>query len=129
MEANPLKEEKAWCNQGIVTKETLSKMRAMTMEGLYLHLGIDRTTFYLYEKKDDFITVTRNIRDTIREQKFTGAAADLLNANIIARDLGLGDSATVKLEDLRTEGKSEEDLLDRMAVLNTEVERRRKEAE
>ena len=35
--------------------------------------------------------VITRIRETAYNQKFTGAAADLLNANIIARDLGLSD--------------------------------------
>ena len=32
----------------------------------------------------------------IRSQKFAGAAADLLNANIIARDLGLAEKKQVE---------------------------------
>ena len=42
-------------------------------------------------------TVSMLFREVIqdaREQKFTGAAADLLNANIIARDLGLKDNVS-----------------------------------
>ena len=39
----------------------------------------------------------------IRSQKFAGAAADLLNANIIARDLGLADKNQV---DHTTAGES-----------------------
>ena len=35
-----------------------------------------------------------NIETAIRNQKFTGAAANQLNANIIARDLGLKDGET-----------------------------------
>ena len=37
--------------------------------------------------------VIEKIESIIRSQKFEGAAADLLNANIIARDLGLKDSS------------------------------------
>lgn len=33
------------------------------------------------------------INDAIRHQKFTGAAADLLNPMIISRDLGLADKS------------------------------------
>ena len=66
-------------------------MRAMTLDGLYLFLDITRQTFDNYRERDDFFTVTMQIEATIRSQKFAGAAADLLNANIIARDLGLSD--------------------------------------
>ena len=37
--------------------------------------------------------------EIIRTQKFAGAAADLLNANIIARDLGLADKNEVTGKD------------------------------
>ena len=52
-------------------------------------------TFANYRNNDDFIQVITRIEKTIREQKFTGAAATLLNPNIIARDLGLKDEQTV----------------------------------
>ena len=35
------------------------------------------------------------MEEIIRQQKFEGAAANLLNANIIARDLGLADKAEI----------------------------------
>lgn len=37
------------------------------------------------------LAVITQAEAVIYEQKFTGAAADLLNPNIIARDLGLAD--------------------------------------
>ena len=39
----------------------------------------------------DFIGITTQIKKVIYSQKFEGAAADMLNANIIARELGLSD--------------------------------------
>ncbi|MEE9532732.1 MAG: DNA-packaging protein [Syntrophobacteria bacterium] len=91
VEDNPLEEEKAFAYQGEITKDTVSKMRAMTMEGLCLFLGISTQTWYDYAERDDFIEITKQIENVVRSQKFAGAAADLLNANIIARDLGLKD--------------------------------------
>jgi len=40
-----------------------------------------------------FSTVIADIEAVIKSQKFQGAAAGLLNANIIARDLGLADKS------------------------------------
>jgi hypothetical protein len=37
------------------------------------------------------LSITLEIEKVIYNQKFTGAAADLLNSNIIARELGLSD--------------------------------------
>lgn len=67
-------------------------MRAMTLSGLCLFLDIADNTFRLYRARDDFKEVTEKIDQVIRWQKFTGAAAELLNPVIIARDLGLKDS-------------------------------------
>lgn len=91
VEANPLWEEKLFAFQGVITRDRIAKMRAMTIGGLCLFLDIDQSTWFAYAKKEDFSKVTTRAEEIIRNQKFSGAAADLLNANIIARDLGLSD--------------------------------------
>lgn len=91
VENNPLNEEKLFCYQGRVTRGTVYKMRAMTIDGLSLFLDITDETWRQYRKKDGFSGVTARIDKIIKAQKFAGAAADLLNPNIIARDLGLKD--------------------------------------
>lgn len=96
VEDNPLEEEKVFHAQGIITKATVTKMRAMTVQGLCLYLDIDEQTLANYEKKEDFFGIVKQIKSVIYEQKFTGAAADLLNPNIISRDLGLSDNQAVK---------------------------------
>ena len=73
-------------------------MRAMTLEGLCIFLGVETQTFRNYSTKEeykDFFEVTTRIQETIKAQKFEGASAGLLNANIIARDLGLTDKKEV----------------------------------
>lgn len=91
VEENPLLEEKGFAFQGCVTKETFAKMRAMTIGGFCLFADITFQTFQNYKANKDFFDVISRIEQIIKEQKFTGAAADLLNANIISRDLGLID--------------------------------------
>ena len=91
VEDNPLKEEKAFCYQGEITTHEVAKMRAMTIGGLCIFLDCTFTTWYEYQKDKDFSIVIARVEQIIREQKFTGAAAELLNPNIIARDLGLVD--------------------------------------
>lgn len=80
----------------------LPKMRAMTISGLCIFLGIGVKTFddYSNSQKDsykDFSHVTTYIREVLRTQKFEGAAAGFLNANIIARDLGLKDETKTEI--------------------------------
>lgn len=114
VEDNPLSEEKLFSYQGEIVRDTVSKMRAMTISGLCIFLDIDVTTWDDYRSREDFIQVTKRAEQIIYNQKFAGASADLLNANIIARDLGLRDkqdtnhSGGIGLIDLSS--KSDEEL-------------------
>ncbi len=96
VEANPLQEEKVFHATGLITKAEVNKMRAMTIGGLCIFLDIAKRTWDTYRDKEDFLLVVEGVEEVIRNQKFSGAAADLLNANIIARDLGLTDKSDVK---------------------------------
>lgn len=91
VEDNPLYECKVFHYQGETTKTDVPVMRAMTLEGLATFMGMSSRTLRDYRSRDDYSPVMDLIDDIIRRQKFEGAAANLLNANIIARDLGLSD--------------------------------------
>lgn len=88
---NPLKEEKIFHNSGEIVRATISKRRAMSQRGLRIFLGVSEQTWYRYVNNPDFGEVTQAIRDVIYTYKFEGAAADLLNASFIARELGLAE--------------------------------------
>ncbi|MDP1702599.1 MAG: DNA-packaging protein [Aestuariivirga sp.] len=88
---NPLWEDNLVTFQGSAKHEPTAKMRAMTLDGLHLFLDIHHDTWAEYRKREDLSAVVTRVEKAIRSQKFAGAAADLLNANIIARDLGLSD--------------------------------------
>lgn len=105
IESNPLKEH------DFVGKDAMeverNKMRAMSIHGLSLFLGVNSKYFYDFEaglkgKEDniskDFSYIVSRIRDVIFNQKFEGAAAGMLNASIIARDLGLAEKTETKGE-------------------------------
>lgn len=88
------------------TKVEKPKMRAFTIQGLTLYLGCNVQYFNDFEKglKDksnhvanDFSSVVTRIRETIYNQKFTGAAAGFLKENIISRELGLADKTNTEL--------------------------------
>ena len=103
VEDNPLYESKLTSYKGVNKIVEVPKMRAMTIGGLCMFLGVNEHYLRQFEdglkletrKGEDFSLVIREVRAAIREQKFTGAAADLLNANIIARDLGLADKTEI----------------------------------
>lgn len=93
VEANPLWQDNLVTFQGNAKHEPTAKMRAMTIGGLCIFLDISTQAWSEYCKRDGFGDITTRVVDVIRAQKFAGAAADLLNANIIARDLGLADKS------------------------------------
>ena len=90
-EQNPLYEDRLVTFQGVATHEPAAKMRAMTITGLCIFLDISQQAWSEYKRRQGYGEVSTRIDEVIRTQKFAGAAADLLNANIIARDLGLAD--------------------------------------
>lgn len=97
-EDNPLQE--AIVYQGVLnTDQSKPLMRAMTISGLCLFLDIDKTTWENYRQKEDFFRITTRAEAIIYNQKFAGASAGLLNANIIARDLGLSDKSELTGKD------------------------------
>lgn len=113
VEDNPLWESKLFSYQGVVSEGTMPKMRAMTIDGLCLFLDIHPSTWYDWrDAKNDFSDIVSRVESVIRSQKFAGAAADLFNANIIARDLGLTEKQSQEVsgpngEPIKTESKIE----------------------
>lgn len=84
----------------------LPKMRAFTMQGLCRYLDCNTAYFNQFEAElakkyddvsKDFSKVVTRIRETIFEQKFTGAAAGFLNSNIISMELGLKNKHETEL--------------------------------
>ena len=99
VEDNPLWESKTTQFQGNPVDLPSAKMRAMTLSGLCLFLDMDRSTWTAWKTDIDFSAIVTRVEDVIYSQKFAGAAADLLNANIIARDLGLTDKKDLSLSE------------------------------
>lgn len=92
---NPLKGTELVKHQGHGKEFEVSKMRAMTISGLCIFLGISRNTWTNYRERKGFEDVTSRVDDIIYTQKFEGAAGGLLNPVIIARELGLADKQTI----------------------------------
>jgi hypothetical protein len=93
VEANPLWEDNIISFRGAATHVPVAKLRPMTLEGLYIFLDISHACWQNWREHtdEDFVAVVTRVEQIIRTQKFSGAVADLMNPNIIARDLGLAD--------------------------------------
>ena len=114
---NPMQEESIIKYKDSYEKANTSKLRAFTMEGMCHYLDCNKGYFSdfansIKDKDDelskDFSVIITRIREIIYRQKFEGAASGFLNANIIARDLGIadkqditskGDKITINLND------------------------------
>ena len=97
---NPLYKDQLVTFQGSAIHEPVAQMRAMTIGALCMFIGVDRVTWIEWRKsRPDFSKVQHWAEETIFRQKFEGASADLLNAGIIARDLGLADKRDVVSSD------------------------------
>lgn len=94
---NPLMKDQLVTFQGSAKHEPVAMMRAMTMKGLCLFLDVSEETWRGWKTeghdlhRPDLVQVIKWAEAVIWQQKFEGAAADLLNQNIIARDLGLAE--------------------------------------
>lgn len=91
VEENPIFEAQLVSYQGVSNLEPVPKARAMTWEGLATFCGMNPVTLLNYAHKEEFEEVMSVIKACIRDQKFTLAAAGLLNANLVGRDLGIGE--------------------------------------
>ncbi len=96
VEDNPLMTTELVKYQGEATQVQVPRIRAMTIAGLCIYLDISPSTWAGYSDRPDFLKVTELVESIIYCQKFEGAAADLFNGNIIARELGLADRQEVK---------------------------------
>lgn len=94
-EDNPIQDEQVNVWQGQVIRTDLNKTRAFTKTGLASFLGIPVSRLEAYKRRDDesWSEVVELIEQVIYTQKFENAAAGLLNASIISRDLGLAEKS------------------------------------
>lgn len=102
---NPL--EEVDYKGGMAKKVVMKRMRAYTLKGLCLFLGVNSGYFVDFENgltdsesDKEFSLILTRIKDVIYTQKFTGAAANMLNQNIIARDLGLTEKSETRAENV-----------------------------
>lgn len=114
---NPLWEDKIAAYQGAVTHEPIAKMRAMTIGGLCIFLDISVQAWSEYKLREGYGEVTKQIETIIRDQKFVGAAADLLNASIIARDLGMDSGALAIRASIPLPGATTDEPDDRRLII------------
>lgn len=128
VEDTPLETIKTVHHQGDLVELPCTKRRPMTIVALCVFLNIRRRSWLNYrenESHSEFAAVVEKIEDIIWCQKFEGAAVEIFNANIIARQLGLkeghefsGPNNTGLLPSIDTSALSTSALKELMAAKN-----------
>ena len=83
----------------------------------------ERETWTQYGRKEGFSDIVQSVNNLLYAEKFSGAAADLLNANIISRELGLKDRQQIEMKEDITQ-LSDEELIARIEAIKKQVEPR-----
>ena len=91
-EQNPVLEERVGFSKGRAVRAIVPHPRAFTLWGLSIFLGISTDTWFIWRKeRESHRAVISWAEAAMKEQKFTAAASGLMNANLIAREMGLAD--------------------------------------
>lgn len=111
--------------RGKSKKKKLPKLRMPTIIGLTLHIGITDRTWENWRNsgphhREDLAPVIARVEAIIKSQKLEGAAAELFNAGLVMRDLGMSDKTTLQGPDegpVVVEAKSDIETARRVAWL------------
>lgn len=108
VEDNPHHAPKLSTFEGQATVANEPRPRVPSLYGLYAYLGIHQKTWQRWKMPDtntyraDLEPVMLTVEELIKDWKFSYGATGLANANLMARDLGLGEKVEMD-QNLRTE--------------------------
>lgn len=118
VEENPLIEVKPMNVGGAVVMVEIPKMRAMTVHALCNFLGIHSSAWHRWrDEREDLKDVIAAVDQIMYDQKFTGAAAEMLNPSIISRDLGLADKTDLTSSDGSFNNRTDQEILAEIAAI------------
>lgn len=90
---NPTPEKVIGWYEGAATEHTIYHPRALTIAGFCSYLGVGRNEWHRWKReREELLPAMSWVEAQMFDQKFNAAAAGLLNANIISRELGLADT-------------------------------------
>ena len=99
LHTHPKRKQVIFHNKGSITKTYETLERPFSIHAVAMCMGVSLQCLNGYRERPEFAEALAWVDGVIYTQKFEGASADLLNANIIARDLGLADKKEVSGED------------------------------
>lgn len=93
--SHPKRKQLVFHHKGEVTRTYETLERPFTFNLLAMVMGVSFQCLDGYRKREGFEEAMQWIDHVIYTQKFEGAAVGTLNANFIARDLGMADRSEV----------------------------------
>lgn len=105
-EQNHLKAAETASFQGHISEGKVHKARVFTVTGLRLFCAISENRLNAYRNRDGYREVMEFIDSVIYEQKYQLAVTGIINANLIAKDLGIDKNAQVNVTATATSGEA-----------------------
>jgi hypothetical protein len=95
---SPLLEQKAFSTKSGVVYADINKLRPYSIDAFLNFMGMPKSTWTKMRREETEVMMLETmelIDSVIADQMFQGAAADMLNANIISRRLGLVEKTEI----------------------------------
>jgi len=99
LHTHPKRKQVLFHNKGAVVRTYETMERPFTKNAVAMCMGISVQCLDGYRKRPGFEEIMEWLDGVIYTQKFEGAAVGTLNANFIARDLGMADRSEVTGKD------------------------------
>lgn len=115
---NPLQELQLVKFKEHYEEADVAKMRAMSVKGFCTFAGISESTFNYYKRKLDLAEEAELIQLYCENAQYEGAAAGLLQHQIVARMIGLADKKEMKVT---VEDMNEQEALEELRALQAEL--------
>ena len=96
-EANHIQAAETAAFQGRTFESKVHKARVFTFAGLRLFAGISTSSWDGYKKRPGYAEVVDFIETVIYEQKYQLAVNGIINAGMVAKDLGIDKNAQVNV--------------------------------
>lgn len=95
--------------QGVVTENLVHKPRIFTLNGFCLYCGVTASSIQSWRASPGFSEVMAFVDSVIHEQKYQLAAANIINAGFVGKEIGIDKPAEVNVSSVVNDKQTVED--------------------
>lgn len=92
--------------QGVVSESLVHKPRVFTLNGLALFMGVNINRFARWRTEAGYSDVMAFVDSVIHEQKYQLAAANIINAGFVGKEIGIDKATEVNVQNNVSAGAS-----------------------